>query len=161
MNPISFQPIGTIYSSFEKPEGTPIQFSGAKNSSGEIEIFPQFTDGLKDLNGFSHLILLFHFHLMKKPSLIVKPFMDDAEHGIFATRSPARPNPIGFSIVRLKEIKNNRLFIEDVDIVNGTPLLDIKPYVPEFDAVNAERTGWLEKNAHKHTIIKDDGRFIK
>ncbi len=161
MNPISFHPIGTIYSSFEKPEGTPIQFSGAKNSSGEIEIFPQFTDGLKDLNGFSHLILLFHFHLIKEPALIVKPFMDDVEHGIFATRSPARPNPIGFSIVRLKEIKNNHLFIEDVDIINGTPLLDIKPYVPEFDIVHAERTGWLEKNAHKHTIIKDDGRFIK
>ena len=161
MKSISFQPIGIIHSAYKKPEGTPIQFSGAKDSKGEIEIFPEFTEGLTDLNEFSHLILLYHFHLIEKPALKVIPFMDDCEHGVFATRSPARPNPIGFSVVRLEEIKDNRLCIEGVDIVDGTPLLDIKPYVSRLDSVNAERFGWLEQNIHKYNITKDDGRFVQ
>lgn len=161
MKTIKYQPIGIIYSGFKKPEGTPIQFSGAGGASGEIEIFPEFVEGLQDLEGFSHIILLSHLHLVKNQSLKVIPFMDNVKHGVFATRSPARPNPIGFSVVRLKKIKGNRLYIEDVDIINGTPLLDIKPYVSDFDNVNTEKIGWLEKNAHKHSITKDDGRFIK
>lgn len=161
MKSIIFQPIGIIHSAFDKPQGTPIQFSGAKDSYGEIEIFPEFIDGLADLEGFSHIILLYHFHLIEKKSLKVIPFMDNSEHGIFATRSPARPNPIGLSIVRLNKIEDNKLYIEGVDIVNGTPLIDIKPYVAQFDAVDSDRIGWLEKNFHKHDSIKDDGRFIK
>jgi len=161
MKSITFQPIGMIYSKHTRPHGTPIQFSGAKNDSGEIEIFPEFQDGLIDLEGFSHIILLYYFHRANFQSLTVKPFMDDAEHGVFATRSPARPNPIGFSIVKLNRIQGNRLFIQGVDALNETPLLDIKPYVPNFDQVEADKIGWLENNIHKHWTTKDDGRFIK
>lgn len=92
---------------------------------------------------------------------MVKPFMDDIEHGVFATRSPARPNPIGFSIVRLLELRGTRLLIEGLDMLNETPLLDLKPYVPQFDAVDADKIGWLETNIEKHWTTKDDGRFIK
>lgn len=161
MDWITYTPIGIIHSTNKKPEGTPIQFSGAKNSPGEIEIFPEYIEGLTDLDGFSHVILLYHFHLIDKPKMMVKPFMDECEHGVFATRSPARPNPVGFSIVRIAEIRGSRIFIDGVDIVDGTPLLDIKPYVPQFDAVTVEKTGWLENNAHKHATTKDDGRFLK
>ncbi len=161
MQPISFQPIGIIHSDHLEPQGTPIQFSGAKDARGEIEIFPEFQDGLIDLDGFSHLILIYYFHQIKNPALIVKPFMDDAEHGVFATRSPARPNPIGFSIVKLNKIRGSRLYVQGLDIINETPLLDIKPYVPNFDHIEADRIGWLETNIHKHSITKDDGRFIK
>ena len=161
MKSILFKPIGIIYSDHPHPKGTPIQFSGAQNDTGEIEIFSEFQSGLTDLDGFSHLILIYYFHRAKNPTLMVKPFMDDVEHGVFATRSPARPNPIGFSIVKLDQIQGNRLLVQGLDIINKTPLLDIKPYVPGFDHVDAKRIEWLEKNIHKHWTTKDDGRFIK
>ena len=128
---------------------------------GKIEIFPEYEAGLKDLEGFSHIILLYHFHLVREPRLLVKPYMDDETHGIFATRAPARPNPLGISVVRLIKIEKNILYIKDVDIVDGTPLLDIKPYVGEFDIREIERFGWLEKHVHKLESSKDDGRFIE
>jgi len=159
MNEIRYQPIGIIHSPFKKPQGTPIQPAGAKGIHGSVEVFREYTEGLKDLEGFSHIILLYHFHLSKRASLRVKPFMDKETHGVFAMRGPSRPNPIGISVVRLMRVENTTLFIQDVDIVDGTPLLDIKPYVPEFDIRDVEKIGWLEKNVHKVSSSRDDGRF--
>ena len=157
---ISYKQIGIIYSPFDNPKGVPIQSTSAKGINGKVEIFKEYQEGLKDLEGFSYIILLYHFHLAKNFKLKVKPFLDNDFHGVFATRAPARPNPIGISIVRLIKIEENILYIEDVDIVNGTPLLDIKPYVPQFDIKEVKKFGWLEKNIHKLNVLKDDGRFI-
>ena len=159
MNKVTYTPIGFIHSPFREPRGTPIQPPGAKGIDGSVELFPEYVEGLSDLDGFSHIILIYHFHLAKSPSLTMKPFMDDQPHGIFAIRAPSRPNPIGISVVRLVEIENNILHIQDVDILDGTPLLDIKPYVPDFDPPKVERKGWLEKNVRKVQNSRDDGRF--
>jgi len=161
MREIEYKPIGIIHSKFKEPKGTPIQPSSAKGVDGTIEIFPKYIDGLKDLEGFSHIILLYHFHLSKEPSLKMKPYMDEQTHGVFATRAPSRPNPIGFSVVCFVRIDGNILHVRDVDVVDGTPLLDIKPYVPQFDVRNVEKIGWLEKNIYKLKTSKDDGRFRK
>ena len=160
MKEIKYKPIGIIHSPFKKPKGTPIQPKSAKGTLGTIELYPKYKKGLQDIEGFSHIILLYHFHLVKTTSLIAKPFMDDKPHGIFAIRGPSRPNPIGISIVKLIKVKNNILYVKDVDIVDGTPLLDIKPYVPEFDEVKVTKKGWLKGNINKISKIKDDGRFI-
>jgi tRNA (adenine37-N6)-methyltransferase len=159
MDKIVFTPIGIIHSSFKNPKGTPIQPTGAKESYGIIEVFNEYTEGLTDLDGFSHIFLLYHFHLAKKQSLMVKPFMDDIEHGIFAIRGPSRPNPIGLSIVKLESIENNILKVSGLDILDSTPLLDIKPFVPAFDNYEDVRIGWLKTNVKKATTYKDDGRF--
>ncbi len=161
MNEIRYKPIGTIHSSFKEPEGTPIQPAGAKGINGTVEVFPEYAEGLKDVEGFSHIILIFHFHLSRRAPLKVKPYMDNEMRGVFATRSPSRPNPIGISVVRLIGIEDNILHIQDVDIVNGTPLLDIKPHVPEFDMREVVKVGWLEKNVYKLSASRDDGRFTK
>jgi tRNA-Thr(GGU) m(6)t(6)A37 methyltransferase TsaA len=128
---------------------------------GTVEVFPQYTEALADLDGFSHIILLYHFHLPSKPVLVAKPFMDDKEHGVFAIRGVSRPNPIGISAVRLIKLEGTILHIQDVDIIDGTPLLDIKPYVPDFDIREATRIGWYEKKVGTVQTAKDDGRFIK
>ena len=156
---ITYRPIGIIHSPFKDIEGMPIQPSGASMTKGTIEFFPEFTDGLKDLEGFSHIILLYHFHKVQESKLIVTPFMDSQSHGVFTTRAPKRPNPIGLSIVRLVSIEQNILHIENVDIVDGTPLLDIKPYVPEFDNYHVDSVGWLEQAKGKIQNKKSDGRF--
>jgi tRNA-Thr(GGU) m(6)t(6)A37 methyltransferase TsaA len=161
MNEIRYKPIGAIHSEFKEPKGTPIQTAASAGNKGTIEIFPEFIDGLQDLEGFSHIFLIYHFHLSKKTSLIVKPFMDDNDHGIFSVRAPSRPNPIGISIVRLDKIDGNILYIKDVDIVDGTPLLDIKPYVKEFDVRTDTRNGWLEQNVQNLKKTKADERFAK
>jgi tRNA-Thr(GGU) m(6)t(6)A37 methyltransferase TsaA len=161
MNEIRYKPIGIIHSPFTEPKGTPIQPTSAKGVKGTVEIFQEYTKGLQDIEGFSHIMLLYHFHLSKTVSLISKPFLDDTPHGIFAIRSPNRPNPIGISIVRLIKVNNNVLYIQDLDIVDGTPLLDIKPYVPDFNTIKAIRIGWLKGKINKLSIAKDDGRFIK
>jgi len=161
MNEIRYKPIGIIHSPFTEPKGTPIQPPGARGVAGSVEIFPEYAEGLKDLDGFSHIILIYHFHLAKSPSLLVKPFMDDQPHGIFAIRAPSRPNPIGISVVRLVKVEGSMLHVEDVDIIDGTPLLDIKPYVPEFDPPEVERRGWLEKNVRNLPSSRDDGRFAE
>lgn len=134
----------------------PIQPAGAKGVAGAIEIEPEYCDGLSDLHEFSHIILIYHFHRSSGYSLRVKPFMDDELHGVFATRAPKRPNPIGISVVKLVKVEGCNLFIEDVDIVDGTPLLDIKPYVPEFDDIKVERIGWLSQKAGKVYEAKAD-----
>ncbi len=157
---IIFRPIGTVHSPFKEPTGTPIQPSAARETPGIIEILPEYREGLQDLEGFSHLILLYHFHLARGFSLKVKPFLDDTERGLFATRAPARPNPIGLSIVRLERVEGLRLLIRDVDIVDGTPVLDIKPYVPQFDIRTEATNGWLAKNLDRLESVRDDGRFL-
>jgi tRNA-Thr(GGU) m(6)t(6)A37 methyltransferase TsaA len=161
MNEIKYKPIGVIHSPFKEPKRTPIQPVGAKGIDGTVEVFPEYAEGLIGIEGFSHIILIYHFHLSEGAPLKVKPYMDNETHGVFAMRGPSRPNPIGISIVCLVSVEENILNIQDVDIVDGTPLLDIKPYVPEFDIREVERTGWLEKNVHKLSSSKDDGRFTK
>ena len=161
MTTIKYSPIGVIHSPFKRPKGTPIQPAAAEGINGSVEVFPQYAEGLKDIEGFSHIILIYHFHLSGEVSLIAKPYMDTESHGVFAMRGPSRPNSIGISVVRLTKVEGHRLHIQDVDIVDGTPLLDIKPYVPEFDIRDVERIGWLEKNVHKLPESKDDGRFKK
>lgn len=161
MKNIVYKPIGIIHSPFIEPGGTPVQPAGAKGIKGTVEIFPEYEKGLKDIEGFFHIILLYHFHLSKTASLVSKPFMDDTTHGIFAIRGPNRPNPIGISVVRLIQVKDNVLHVRDLDIVDRTPLLDIKPYVPKFDRAEATRIGWLEKNVNKLIETKDDGRFTR
>jgi len=159
MNEIVYKPIGVVHSSFREPRGTPIQPTAAQDTQGTVEIYPQYAEGLKDLEGFSHITLIYHFHKAKKPALKVKPYMDDKLHGVFATRAPARPNPIGISVVQLLKIEGNTLHIHNLDILDGTPLLDIKPYVPEFDAPKTQKKGWLEQHIHKLPKAKDNGRF--
>lgn len=161
MESIIYRPIGVIRSPFKEPRGTPIQPPAAADVEGTVEVFPEYVEGLKDLDGFSHIILLYHFHLSKKSPLRVKPYMDDEAHGVFAMRGPSRPNPIGLSIVRLKEVEGPLLRVRDLDIVDGTPVLDIKPYVPQFDARDAERIGWLGGQVHKLPRTQDDGRFTQ
>ena len=161
MNEIKYKPIGVIHSLFKEPKGTPIQPAGAKGTKGIVEIFPEYAEGLKDIEGFSHIILLYHFHLSKESTLIARPYMDNETHGVFAMRGPSRPNPIGISVVRLAKVEGKMLHIRDVDIVDGTPLLDVKPYVPEFDIREVERIGWLEENVGKLSTSKDNGRFTE
>ncbi len=158
---IIYQPIGKIRSPFKKPEGTPIQPPGAEGIEGKVELLPKYEEGLKDIEGFSHLILLYHCHLAGECSLRNTPFMEEKEHGIFSIRAPSRPNSIGLSIVRLEKREKNIIIIKDVDIIDGTPLLDIKPYVPEFDGRKKVKIGWLEDNVKKLPEKIDDGRFIK
>jgi tRNA-Thr(GGU) m(6)t(6)A37 methyltransferase TsaA len=161
MNEIKYTPIGVIHSQFKEPKGTPIQSSVAKGIEGTVEVFPEYIEGLKDVEGFSHIILVYHFHLARKSPLQVKPYLDNEVRGIFSTRAPGRPNPIGVSVVRLIGIEETILQIQDIDIVDGTPLLDIKPYVPTFDVRETMKIGWLEKNIHKLSVSKDDGRFTE
>ena len=161
MDEVSFKPIGIIYSPFKRPEGTPIQPASSFGTKGEVIVYPEYQKGLKDLEGFSHIILIYYFHLVSNVKLLVKPYMDEDFHGVFATRAPARPNPIGISVVRLLKVEDNILHVENVDVVDGTPLLDIKPYVPDFDGVHESKVGWLEKHLHKLKHTRDDGRFAK
>jgi tRNA (adenine37-N6)-methyltransferase len=156
---ITYQPIGTIHTPFKDTKDMPIQAKGGKGIKGTIKIKPAFAEGLKDIEGFSHIILIYDFHRSKGYSLLVKPFLDDKLRGVFATRAPKRPNPIGISVVRLKEVEGNILHIEDVDIVDGTPLLDIKPYIPDVDVVKATRIGWLSKKTKGFRKAKADARF--
>jgi len=160
MDEFTYQPIGIIYSPHKDPKGTPIQPTAAVGMQGQVNIFPEYTQGLQDLNGFSHIILLYHFDRVREMKLKVKPFLDDVQRGIFATRAPVRPNPIGLSIVRLVSIKGNRLMIEDIDILDSTPLLDIKPYVDKFDVRASEKQGWLDINVARLPGKTDDGRFM-
>jgi tRNA-Thr(GGU) m(6)t(6)A37 methyltransferase TsaA len=159
MQAITYEPIGVIHSPFTSSEGMPIQSAGAEGVRGTVEVNPAFTDGLRDLEGFSHVLLVYHFHLSEGYSLLVKPFLDDKLHGVFATRAPRRPNAIGISVVRLVGIQGARLAVEDVDVVDGTPLLDIKPYVPQFDARPAERIGWLAGKVVQVSEMRANGRF--
>ena len=156
---VAYRPIGIIHSPFHGIEGVPIQPAAASGIRGTVEVFPDCAAGLQDLAGFSHIILLYHFHLVAEPRLVVVPFLDREPRGVFATRAPTRPNPIGMSVVRLLSVEANVLEGENVDIVEGTPLLDIKPYVPEFDHFVVERTGWLVAAQDEVRRKRSDARF--
>jgi tRNA-Thr(GGU) m(6)t(6)A37 methyltransferase TsaA len=156
---IIYRPIGVIHSPFHNLEDMPIQPSSKSSGSGAVEIYAEFVDGLKDLSGFSHIYLLYHLRKMRQSKLLVTPFLDTESHGIFATRAPSRPNPIGISLVKIISIKDNIIQVDHVDVLDGTPLLDIKPYIPEFEKVDDVRIGWLEKAKGQISTRKSDGRF--
>jgi len=153
-------PIGFIHTPFTDLQGIPIQPIGARGVEGSLELKPKFSAGLKDVEGFSHLIILYQFHCSKGFSLTVRPFLDSRRHGVFATRAPRRPNPIGMSVVRLIRRERAVLWVLDIDVVDGTPLLDIKPYVPEFDVRKAVRIGWLGGKAKRARRFRSDRRFV-
>ena len=143
---IKLKPIGIILTPYKEPKGIPIQGRFEKDVIGQIEIFPEYQQGLRDIEGFSHLILIYYFDRAKEEKLIGRPFLEDELHEIFAIRSPMRPNHIGFSIVKLKKVGNNIIIFSEVDILDNTPLLDIKPYVSHFDSRENVKNGWLEKH---------------
>jgi tRNA-Thr(GGU) m(6)t(6)A37 methyltransferase TsaA len=144
IEPVVFRPIGVIRSEHRAPEQTPIQPVCAPGHAGRVEVFDEFAEGLDDLEGFSHIYLVYVFDRARPAPLKVVPYLDDVPRGVFATRSPSRPNPIGLSLVRLVERRGAVLLVEDVDILDGTPLLDIKPFVARFDARPDTRAGWTE-----------------
>jgi len=157
LNEIKIMPIGIIRTPYKSSDGAPIQ-SSQSDTPGYVEIALEYLEGLRSLDGFSHIILVYWFHRAKPPQMIVKPYLDTESHGLFAIRAPSRPNPIGISVVRLKSIEGTRLNIEGVDMLDMTPLLDIKPFVPEFDNRLNATSGWLIKSsiAKDHTHTADD-----
>lgn len=156
---MELKPIGIIHSPFKDLKGMPIQPTGAVGVKGAVEVFQEYRAGLRDLDGFSHIILLYHFHRSQGFNLHVVPFLDSEPRGVFATRAPKRPNPIGLSIVQLDKIEDGLMQIQNVDILDGTPLLDIKPYVPDFDVQVKVRTGWLETARKTVSGMESDDRF--
>ncbi|MDD1716448.1 MAG: tRNA (N6-threonylcarbamoyladenosine(37)-N6)-methyltransferase TrmO [Methanolinea sp.] len=156
---ICYQPIGVVHSPFSDPGGMPIQSRGGEGVGGTVEIAPEYESGLRDIEGFSRIILIYHFHRSRGSALQVIPFLDTVPHGVFATRAPARPNPIGISVVRLDEKKGNILFIRDIDLLDGTPVLDIKPYIPSCDSFPHETTGWFPEGDSNLVNARSDGRF--
>ncbi len=141
---VTYHPIGTIRSPFTDPADMPVQPTSSASRPGTVEIDAPFVEGLRDLAGFSHVILLYHLHVAGAPRLTVTPFLDTEPRGVFATRAPSRPNPIGLSIVALERVEGHVLHVRGLDVLDGTPLLDLKPYVPEFDHRPDARIGWLE-----------------
>ena len=156
---ITYRPIGRIRSPWATPSGAPIQPLAAEGVEGVLEIDPSYAEGLRDLDGFSHVIVIWHMHLVGDHALTVVPFLDDVPHGIFATRSPKRPNPIGLSVYRLVRIDATRVIVTDVDAVDGSPLLDVKPYVPAFDARQTDRIGWFSDRLTNVRNARADDRF--
>ncbi len=154
---IEYKPIGIVHSPFKEAEGTPIQPTRAKRVQGTVEVYTDYEEGLADLDGFSHIILLFHFHKSKGFKLKVIPFLDTVHRGLFSTRAPKRPNSIGLSVVKLLKVEGNILTIEGVDMLDGTPILDIKPHVGEFEDNETLRIGWVESARQNRTV--SDNRF--
>ena len=140
---MEFKPIGLIHTPFESKEDVPIQPSRSR-ACGEVEVFKEYEEGLEEIEGFSHIILIYQFHKSEGYSLKVKPYLDDNLRGLFATRAPRRPNQIGLSVVKLLKRTENVLLVEGIDVLEGTPLLDIKPYVPDFHPKENVIIGWLE-----------------
>ncbi|MFO7913280.1 MAG: tRNA (N6-threonylcarbamoyladenosine(37)-N6)-methyltransferase TrmO [Desulfotignum sp.] len=153
------QPIGTIHSPHKNIRDMPIQPRGAAGIEGRVLVDDVYTEGLQDLEGFSHIYLVYSFHKTQRTELRVTPFMDTRKRGVFSTRSPLRPNHIGLSIVRLKKIAGNTLVVQDIDILDGTPLLDIKPYIQKFDAVTESCSGWLQASEEDIRNKRSDDRF--
>jgi len=156
---LCIKPIGMVYGPLKTREGAPIQGRLHPEVKGRIEIFPEYEPGLSDIEGFSHIIVLYHFHLSTGWDLKVRPFLDDAEHGVFATRAPKRPNPIGISVLHLDRREGATLHVGELDILDGTPVLDIKPYVPEFDLRPEATSGWVKEAGQTGRSTKADGRF--
>jgi tRNA-Thr(GGU) m(6)t(6)A37 methyltransferase TsaA len=156
---ICYKSIGKIHTPFKKIKGMPIQSKGSIGIKGTIELKKEFVKGLLDLDKFSHIYLIYHFHKSKDFDLNIIPFLDNKPHGIFATRAPKRPNPIGISVVKLISIKDNILEIENVDLLDGTPLLDIKPYISQFDIHEIEKNGWINSKTGYPNETRSDNRF--
>lgn len=156
---ITLQSIGLIHTPFTKREDMPVQPSGAEGIKGTVELNEGLAEGLLDLRGFSHIYLIYYLHRSKGFDLQVTPFLDNQVHGVFATRAPKRPNPIGISVVKLLKVTGNILEIENIDILDGTPLLDIKPYVPAFDVYTTQKNGWLESSQKNTRTMRSDSRF--
>ena len=159
MDEIRLKPIGVIRTPFQTIDDMPIQPSGATSVEGQVVVDPAYKEGLTDLEGFSHLILFYHFHQSRGYALKVVPFLDDQPRGLFATRAPRRPNPIGMSVVSLLKKEDQLLTVGRVDMLDGTPLLDIKPFVPGFDAPEVTSVGWLEGKSDRSQTLRSDGRF--
>lgn len=155
----SFSYIGIIRTPYTRIEGMPIQPTGAEGEVGHIELALGMVPGVRDIEGFSHLILIYHLHQVEGYSLEVLPFLGTQTHGIFATRSPKRPNAIGLSVVRLLSVEGERLVFSNPDMLDGTPLLDIKPYVAAFDRVMPEKEGWFEGRSGLGATMRSDDRF--
>jgi tRNA-Thr(GGU) m(6)t(6)A37 methyltransferase TsaA len=153
---ITYEPIGVIRSPFHERAGMPLQSVAATDILGRVELDPAYAPGLRDLDGFSHLHLICHLDRSVANDLQVVPYLDDTVRGVFATRSPRHPNPIGLSVVRLRSVQGTTLHVSGIDLLDGTPVLDIKPYVPAFDVFDAERTGWLEQGARRVHEVKAD-----
>jgi tRNA-Thr(GGU) m(6)t(6)A37 methyltransferase TsaA len=158
---VEYEAIGTIHTPFDSPKGMPIQPTGSEAAVGTVELASEYADGLADLAGFSHCILVYHFHAAEGASpLRVEPFLDDAKRGLFATRAPRRPNPIGLSVVGIEAVEDRSLTVCDVDVVDGTPLLDLKPFVPVFDAPAGADSGWLDGCREDARSARADDRFL-
>jgi len=153
----SFAPIGTIHTPFSTPDGTPIQPSRAAGAKGVVQLDAPFREGLQDLEGFERIWLIYHFHKAPTGQLLVRPFLDTVLRGVFATRSPVRPAPLGMSVVRLLSVQEDCLEVADIDVIDGTPLLDIKPYVPEFDSYPGSKAGWFDESSSQ--MRHADDRF--
>jgi len=146
MNQITMRPIGIIHSPYKGSKEIPIQGRFKDDVEAWLELKNEYVRGLKDLDKFSHCILVYYFHKSKKETIEGKPFLEEEKHGIFAIRSPHRPNHIGFSIVKIQRIQANTLYFREVDMIDGTPVLDIKPYVKYFDSREDVISGWLDKH---------------
>lgn len=157
---MQMEPIGIIRTPYTQLADMPIQPGGGRGVGGELVVSPEYAGGLSDLDGFSHIYLLYLFHQAERIEMKVIPFMDETPRGIFATRSPLRPNHIGLSIVELVAVEENRVLIRNVDILDKTPLLDIKPYVAAFDHVAGARSGWMTKSVAEVEKKRADDRFI-
>lgn len=158
---IEYSPIGYVRSPFKEPSGVPIQTKAGSDIEGEIEVLDEFVEGICDLEGFSHIIVLTHLHAHRGYKLKVIPFLDDVERGVFSTRAPKRPNPIGLHLVRLRSVEGNVLRIMDVDMIDGTPVLDIKPYIPQGDEREGSRIGWLDGKLQRFLSEQADDRFSR
>ena len=152
---IQLKPIGVVHSPFKRAKGTPIQPRMAMGAEATVEVFEEFAEGLKDIDGFERIWLVYWLHRASEPRLRVRPYLDDTERGVFATRGPSRPNPIGISAVRLLRVDGNVLTVAEVDILDGTPLLDIKPYSPHFDCFDGAKSGWLDKSDRSRRLADD------
>jgi len=150
---MKIKPIGLIYTPFKNKTEVPIQPFKSK-AIGKIEVYKQYQQGLQDIEGFSHVILIYRFHKSRGYNLLVKPFLDMEKHGLFSTRAPRRPNQIGVSVVKLLNRRGNILTVKGIDVIDKTPLIDIKPYVSEFAAKENVRIGWLKGKLHKEGDTK-------
>ena len=160
-NTVEYEPIGVIRTPFDSPEGMPIQPGGAEDAVGTVSVADSYEPALRDLSGFSHCLLVYHFHRSEEPeSLQVEPFLDDTERGLFATRAPRRPNPIGLSVVEIESVSGTEVTVNGIDVVDGTPLLDIKPYVPAFDRPAHVESGWIAESDSRVDETRADDRFL-
>lgn len=157
---MEFSPIGVIRSPYKELTDMPIQPKGAEEVMGRVELNPGLVEGLQDLDGFSHVYLIYRFHKAERTDLKVVPFMDTVERGIYSTRSPLRPNHIGISIVEITGVENNIVHLRGVDVLDNTPLLDIKPYIDAFDYVENSRCGWMTRSREEVAGKRSDDRFV-